>query len=130
MTMASQPACLPATAKPLLASESLNLYVSGLRLTTANLADVVSGLPTSGTEGEDERCLRGQRLGRGAPLVEQQARAEPGPAEVLPQDRLRQGDPLGTAGRRINPQVGAVEGEHHNPLSAIRRLSRSGTIAT
>ena len=47
-TMASQPQRLPASAKPLLASESLNRPVRGLRLTTANLADVVSGLPTSG----------------------------------------------------------------------------------
>ena len=48
MTMASQPARLPAMAKPLLASESLKRPVSGLRLTTANLAEVVRGLPTSG----------------------------------------------------------------------------------
>src|SRR5689334_17129399 len=45
---ASQPHAFPATAKPLLASESLIRPVSGLLLTTANLADVVSGLPTRG----------------------------------------------------------------------------------
>src|SRR6185436_8315650 len=47
-TMASQLQRLPAMAKPLLASESLMRLVSGLLLTTANFADVVSGLPTSG----------------------------------------------------------------------------------
>ena len=45
---ASQPVRLPAMAKWLLASESLIRSVSGLLLTTANLAEVVSGLPTSG----------------------------------------------------------------------------------
>ncbi len=50
--MASQPQRLPASAKPLLASESLNRSVRGLRLTTANLADVVSGLPTSGLKAK------------------------------------------------------------------------------
>jgi hypothetical protein len=39
---------LPAIAKWLLESESLMRSVSGLFETTANLADVVSGLPTSG----------------------------------------------------------------------------------
>ena len=48
MTMASQPQLLPAMAKPLLARESLMRSVSGLLLTTANFAEVVSGLPTSG----------------------------------------------------------------------------------
>ena len=48
MTIASQPHFLAATANPLLASESLMRLVSGLLLTTANFADVVSGLPTKG----------------------------------------------------------------------------------
>jgi len=48
MTMASQPQRLPASAKPLLASESLMRLVRGLFETTANFADVVRGLPTSG----------------------------------------------------------------------------------
>jgi len=52
MTMASQPERLPETAKPLLASESLKRPVKGLRLTTANLAEVVSGLPTSGLKAK------------------------------------------------------------------------------
>ena len=48
MTIASPPDRLPAIAKALLASESLMRSVSGLLLTTANLAEVVSGLPTRG----------------------------------------------------------------------------------
>ena len=52
ITIASQPQRLPAIAKPLLASESLIRSVSGLLLTTANFAEVVSGLPTSGLKAK------------------------------------------------------------------------------
>jgi hypothetical protein len=39
-------------AKPLLASASLMRLVSGLLLSTANFAEVVSGLPTSGLKAK------------------------------------------------------------------------------
>ena len=82
MRMASQPSALPATAKPLLASESLMRSVSGLLLTTANLADVVSGLPTSGLNAKtsDASGESGSAVGRAG--VEQQPRAEAAAAEV------------------------------------------------
>jgi hypothetical protein len=47
-TIASTPHFFPANANALLDSASFNMPVSGLRETTANLAEVVSGLPTSG----------------------------------------------------------------------------------
>ena len=47
-TIASKPVRLPAMAKWLDASASLSSPVSGDLATTANLADVVSGVPTSG----------------------------------------------------------------------------------
>ena len=48
ITIASTPSALPATAKRELDSASVSIPVSGLRPTTANFADVVSGVPTSG----------------------------------------------------------------------------------
>ena len=48
MTIASEPVFFPEMAKLLLAKESLNRIVSGLLQTTANFADVVSGLETKG----------------------------------------------------------------------------------
>jgi hypothetical protein len=79
-TIASQPDRLPARAKPLLASESLKRSVSGLRLTTANLADVVR-LPTSGLNASTSRCGGGQRFSDRATLVEQQPCAQAAAAD-------------------------------------------------
>ena len=85
ITIASQPQRLPASAKPLLASESLMRSVSGLLLTTANLADVVSGLPTSGLNTKTSGAAGRQRIGGRAAFVEQQPRAQTAAAEELPQ---------------------------------------------
>ena len=104
-TMASQPQRLPASAKPLLASESLKRPVRGLRLTTANLADVVSGLPTSGLNAKIERRLGRQRIGSGAAFVQQQARAEAAAAEILPQDVVGYRHALRAAIRDVDAQV-------------------------
>ncbi len=76
-------AALPATAKPLLASESLIRSVSGLLLTTANLAEVVSGAADERAEGKDERGLRRQRVEVRGTFVEQQPNAEPASADEL-----------------------------------------------
>ena len=76
ITMASQPRPLPAIAKPLLASESLMRSVSGLLLTTANFAEVVSGLPTSGLNAKTTARLGEQRSGAiGLPAAHPMRRA-------------------------------------------------------
>ena len=97
MTMASQPQRLPAIAKPLLASESLMRSVSGLLLTTANLADVVSGLPTSGLKAKMSGASGASGSAVGAAFVEQQPRAQAAAAEELAQHRLGQRHALGAA---------------------------------
>ena len=74
MTIASQPHRLPAIAKPLLASESLIRSVSGLLLTTANFADVVSGLPTSGLKANTSGAVGRQRIGSTPRLLPAAAR--------------------------------------------------------
>ena len=56
-TIASQPHFLAAMAKPLLTSESLMRPVSGLFETTANLAEVGSGLPTKGLKAKISGAL-------------------------------------------------------------------------
>ena len=86
MTMASQPQRLPAIANPLLASESLIRSVSGLLLTTANLAEVVSGLPTSGLKTKMRGASGASASGQASALLEQQPRAQSAAADELPQD--------------------------------------------
>ena len=50
--IASQPLFFPSIANALLANESLMRSVNGLLLTTANLAEVVRGLPTRGLKAK------------------------------------------------------------------------------
>ena len=113
-TMASQPQRLPASAKPLLASESLMRSVSGLLLTTANFAEVVSGLPTSGLNAKTSGASGASGSAGGPPFVEQQARAQAAAAEELAQHRLGERHALG-AGRSvdIDAEVAAVIAEGH-----------------
>ena len=85
MTIASHPQRLPAMANPLLASESLNRSVNGLRLTTANLAEVVSGLPTRGLKAKTSGASGDKRIHGCRALVQQQRCTETAAAQVLPQ---------------------------------------------
>ena len=97
ITIASQPQRLPAMAKPLLASESLIRSVSGLLLTTANLAEVVSGLPTSGLNAKTSGASGASAIGTRVALLQQQPGAQPAPAEELPQNRFRNRHPIDAA---------------------------------
>ena len=112
MTMASQPQRLPASAKPLLASESLMRSVSGLWLTTANLAEVVSGLPTSGLKAKTSGAS-GESGSAVAPPSSSSSRApRPLPPMYCAQHVVRQRHALGGAGRDVDAEVAAVIAEH------------------
>ena len=101
-TMASQPQRLPASAKPLLASESLMRPVSGLRLTTANLADVVSGLPTSGLKTKMSGASAASGSGQ-APLSLDSSQA-PSPAPPM----NRRSTPAGSGTRSALPSETSI----------------------
>ncbi len=88
MTMASQPQPLPAIAKPLLASESLMRPVRGLLLTTANFADVVSGLPTSGLKAKTSGASGASGSIARRAFVQQQPHAQSAAADELAQNRF------------------------------------------
>ena len=126
MTMASQPQPLPAIANPLLASESLMRPVSGLLLTTANFADVVSGLPTSGLKAK----TRGASGASGSivrrAFVQQQPHTQSAAADELAQNRVVQRHMLGGAGGNIDPKIAAVVTEGHRfpyPPASAERIS-------
>ena len=114
MTMASQPQRLPARAKPLLASESLMRSVSGLLLTTANFADVVRGLPTSGLNTNTSGASGASGSSRKAPLR---------PAAAMRRARFRQGTAAGPSHRAatrstlprgdVDAEIAAVVAEQH-----------------
>ena len=112
---ASQPQRLPATAKPLLASESLIRSVSGLLPTTANFAEVVSGLPTSGLNA-NTRGFRRERIDVRSTLVEQQPDAKSAAAQELTERRVSQRDPRGESGCYIDAKVAAVVAMRHLSL--------------
>jgi hypothetical protein len=61
-------------------------------LTTANLAVVVSGLPTKGTEREDERRRLIQRIRGRTPFLEEKPGAKTAAAEIA----RRTSSPMGT----------------------------------
>ena len=88
--------------------------VSGLRLTTANLAEVVSGLPTSGLKAKVSGAA-GDSGSAVAPLfVEEQPRAQTAAAEVLPQHGVGNRHTFGVAAGDIDSEVAAVIAEGHS----------------
>ncbi len=123
MTMASQPQLLPAIAKPLLARESLMRSVSGLLLTTANFAEVVSGLPTSGLNAKTRGAAGIKRIEVRAACVEQQPDTEAAAADELSQDRIGQRHSFDAAVRHVDAEVAAVVTEGHVTLLRRRRGS-------
>ena len=107
-TIASCPVFFPASANPLLASESLIRSVSGLLLTTANLAEVVSGLPTSGLKTNASAACSRKRIGFGRALAQQDIHAQTAAAEEASQPAFVQVNSCRRAGRQIDAQVAAV----------------------
>ena len=108
MTMASQPERLPAMAKPLLASESLKRSVSGLLLTTANLAEVVSGLPTSGLKAKMSGAS-GESGSAVAPPSSSSSRApRPLPPRNWRSTVVGQRHALDAAARDVDAEIAAV----------------------
>ncbi len=137
MTMASQPQRLPAIANPLLASESLMRFVSGLLLTTANLAEVVSGLPTSGLKTKASGASGESASDAGCALLEQEPRAQAAAAEKLPQHGFGNRHAIDAAVRDIDAEVAAVIAErrrrhvsrpHRQRESARSRWPRGGCV--
>ena len=88
---------LPAIAKPLLASESLKRSVSGLLLTTANFAEVVSGLPTSGLNAKISGAAGASGSAVAPPSSSSSHAPRPLPPMELPQHRLGERHALGAA---------------------------------
>jgi hypothetical protein len=117
-TSASIPTRFAAIAKCDEASASQSLPVSGLSATTANFAEVVSGLPTSGlsdqrAEREAERRVGRQRIGPRRSFV----RDDPGPqsdtTDKIAQDGLLERDELGPSRSRVDPEIAAMPAGQH-----------------
>ena len=108
---ASNPVFLPAMANPLLAKESLIRSVNGLLLTTANLAEVVNGLPTSGLNTNAIDASADSGSARAACSRSKSWTPKPLP----PRKRRRSSGVNGTAfshaPRQIDAQVAAVVAE-------------------
>ena len=91
--------------------------VSGLLLTTANLAEVVSGLPTRGLKTKTSGASGASASTSWIAFVEQQPCAEAAAAEELAQRRFRQRHALGAAARCVDAQVAAVVAVRHGFLT-------------
>ena len=129
MTRASKPVFLPSMAKCDDERASLKRSVSGDLATTANLADVVSGVPTSGLKTNTSGFSGASgSTPRGHSRCSSHA-ARPDAADEPAQDAFRQRDHLGRAGRCVDPQVTPVIAEHHPPASAPRTRSVSPSLS-
>ena len=137
MTMASQPQRLPARAKPLLASESLKRSVSGLRLTTANLAEVVSGLPTSGLKAK----MSGASGESGSAVAPPSSRSSRAPRPLPPMYCRSTASDSGTRSARprrdIDAEIAAVDSRRWHshvwagyPPTSAERISRRSSSAS
>ena len=124
-TIASQPQRLPAIAKPLLASESLKRPVSGLLLTTANLAEVVSGLPTSGLNAKTS----GASGASGSPAARPSSSSSHAPRPLPPRNWRSTCSSSGTRSARphvdVDAEIAAVVAEGHGRPTRRRRRTES-----
>ena len=99
--------------------------VSGLLLTTANFAEVVSGLPTSGLKAKTRGASGASGSSVRRAFVEQQPYTQPAAADELAQNRVRQRHMLGGAARNVDAKVAAVVTERHRFLTLPRRRKES-----
>ena len=114
-TAASTPVRFSSTARKLELSESPIIPVNGDLAATANLLEVVSRLPTSGTASEHERILRPQRVRARRTMLVQQPTSQPRPANELPQNVRPQRLAPSPPSRQINHQDRPMIPVHFQP---------------
>ncbi len=124
-TIASCPVSLPAMAKWLEARASVSSPVSGDLATTANLALVVSGVPTSGEKTKASGAVGRQRVDAGRRQVGEQPDAEPGAADVVAQHPLGELHQPGAAVGDVDDQGPAEVAAGRR--ASVRRRPRRGT---